>query len=657
MNDIQIIEVTVEDYRQYEGTESFELGVTEDQNINVIQGQNGSGKSNFLNAITLCFYDKETHLDDSEEQGLDTDPYVNLTRLNEIDIGETASGSIEVKLGREEPKYIFERTFTTAKIGEDEYESETGELQLHQRFGNEWKPVDQPNTRLSEILPTRVHEYFFFDGEKLDSFFEEGYMSKIKKAILDVSHIQLLERAEDHLDTVQSEFERESANFEGETEKKEKKYRDAKEELERLKEEKKRIESNISDAEAERDDIDGQLSDSRDEEVRRKQRRREELNSDIEDLEDDIAEARTEAGEALTQAGILVYNHDALQFAREQFEAMENDGELPPKIQSPFIDELLERGECICGEDLTEAPDKRARLKELQKDVPEISDDAIEGKFEIPNVLESADERVQKLIEKKRDVENTRDKIQEAENEVQEISAFLESKDIPDDVDVSRLEKQRKKLEKRIEEMQEEKGRTGSRIESQEKTVEKLRKEWEEEMDKEEKRKALLRKIKFVKMAKERVINIKEEILEQVRQQTEDYLEDYFNTLIWKDEEYDIELTEEYQVNITSPSGNKGLGTLSAGESQILALSFMAAMSQISGFSAPVVIDTPLGRISSEPKHRIAQNIPKYLEGKQVTFLMTDEEYTQKVSAFLKGSVANEYKLDYASEKTEVAPL
>lgn len=657
MNDIQIIEVTVEDYRQYEGTETFDLGVTEDRNINVIQGQNGAGKSNFLNAITLCFYDKETHLDDSEEQGLSTDPFVNLSRLNEIDVGDTASGSIEVKLGREDPKYIFERTFTTAKLGEDDYESETGELQLHQRFGNEWKPVDQPNTRLSEILPTRVHEYFFFDGEKLDSFFEEGYMSKIQKAILDVSHIQLLERAEEHLETIQSEFERESASFEGDTEKKEKKYRDAKKKLEDLKEEKERIESNISDAKGERDEIDIQLSDSRNEEVRQKQSKRQRLNSRIEELEDSIADTRTDAGEALTEAGILIYNYDALLFAKDKFEAMENEGELPPKIQSQFIDDLLERGQCICGEDLTESEDKRTRLKELQSDVPEISDGAIEGKFEIPNILNSADERVDNLISRKQAVEDARDKIDEAEGDLQEISAFLESKDIPDDVDVASLEKDRKKLEKRIEEMREEKGRTKSRIESQKDTVDKLREDWEDEMDKEEKKQALLRKIKFVEKAKKRVASIKQEILDQVRQQTEDYLEDYFNTLIWKDEEYNIELTDEYQVNITSPAGEKGLGTLSAGERQILALSFMAAMSQISGFSAPVVIDTPLGRISSEPKHRIAQNIPKYLEGKQVTFLMTDEEYTEKVSAFLKGSVANEYKLDYAREKTEVAPL
>lgn len=657
MNEIQIIEVTVEDYRSYEGKETFPLQVDEERNINIIQGQNGAGKSNFLNAVTLCFYDKETHLDESEEQGLDTDPFVSLTKLRDLKVGESASGSIEVKLGRDEPKYIFERTFTTAKVGEDEYESETGELQLHQRFGDEWKPVDQPNTRLSEILPTRVHEYFFFDGEKLNGFFSEGYTDRIQDAILDVSHIQLLNNATNHLQNVQSDFERKSSEFKGETEKKEQAYRDAQSTLDDLKSDMKQIEGDIEDAKSEKDEIDGDLADSRDEEVREKQSLRQYLNDRIEELEDNLAEERTDTGEALTQAGIVVYNEDALQFAKEQFDSMESEGELPPKIQPKFINELLKRGECICGENLDEAPEKRAKLEGLQKDVPEIPGGTIEGKYEIPNVLKTAEDRVERLLDKKGDVEDTRDEIREANSELQEISAFLESKDIPDDVDVSKLESQRKELEGRINDMQEKKGQLRSRVQSQHATVEKRREEWENEMDKEKKRKILLRKIEFVRKAKERLKDIKQEILEQVREQTQDYLEEYFNTLIWKDEHYDIELTEEYQVNVTSPSGDKGLGSLSAGEQQILALSFMAAMSQISGFSAPVIIDTPLGRISSEPKHRIARNIPEYLKDKQVTFLMTDEEYTQEVSAFLGDSVGNEYKLDYAQEKTEVATL
>lgn len=657
MNDIQIIEVTVEDYRSYEGKETFPLEVDENKNINIIQGQNGVGKSNFLNAITLCFYDKETHLDESEEQGLETDPFVNLTRLKNLDVGESATGSIEVKLGRDDPKYIFERSFTTAKIGKDEYESETGELQLHQRFGDEWKPVDQPNTRLSEILPTRVHEYFFFDGEKLNGFFSEGYTERIQEAILDVSHIQLLNNAIGRLQNVQSDFEKKSSDFKGETEKKEQAYRDAKSTLEDLQKEMEQIEGDIEDAESEKDRIDEQLADSRDEEVRSKQSQRQVLNDRIENLEDDIVEDRMEAGEALTQAGIVVYNEDALQFAKQEFESADSEAELPPKIQPKFINELLERGECICGENLDQSPKKRGKLEGLREDVPEIPGGTIEGKYEIPNVLQTAEDRVENLLEKKRAVEDTRDEIREAKDELQEISAFLESKEIPDDVDVGKLESQRQDLESRINEMQEQKGQLRSRIQSQEEIKEERREEWEKEMDKEEKRKTLLRKIEFVRQAKERLRGIRAEILEQVRDQTEEYIEEYFNTLHWKEEHFHIELTDEYQINVSSPSGDKGLGSFSAGEQQILALSFMASMSQISGFSAPVVIDTPLGRISSDPKHRIARNIPDYLTGKQVTFLMTDEEYTQEVSAFLGDSVANEYKLDYASEKTEVANL
>ena len=147
---------------------------------------------------------------------------------------------------------------------------------------------------------------------------------------------------------------------------------------------------------------------------------------------------------------------------------------------------------------------------------------------------------------------------------------------------------------------------------------------------------------------------VRTEILKEVRNETEEYLSLYFNDLIWKDETYDVELTDDYQVKVYGPSGEKKLGSLSAGERQVLALSFMSALSKISGFSAPLVIDTPLGRISSRPKRRIAQNLPDYLEDTQITFLMTDEEYSQEVQAMLDPSIAHEYHLEYENDVTRV---
>jgi DNA sulfur modification protein DndD len=149
--------------------------------------------------------------------------------------------------------------------------------------------------------------------------------------------------------------------------------------------------------------------------------------------------------------------------------------------------------------------------------------------------------------------------------------------------------------------------------------------------------------------------NIKETILSQIRTETEENLNKYFNDLIWKDDKYTISLDEDYSVEVQGPdSPDNRIGSLSAGEKQVLALSFMAALSDISGFTAPIVIDTPLGRISGNPKKLIAQNLPDYLEDTQMTFLMTDEEYTDEVQGLMKHRIANEYQLHYADGTTEV---
>ena len=105
--------------------------------------------------------------------------------------------------------------------------------------------------------------------------------------------------------------------------------------------------------------------------------------------------------------------------------------------------------------------------------------------------------------------------------------------------------------------------------------------------------------------------------------------------------------------------GLPSLGTLSAGERQVLALAFMAALGTISGFDAPVVIDTPIGRISGEPRQNIAESLPNYLSNTQVTLFMTDTEYTEPVQLRLNSRIGKEYKLHFIESKaaTEVNPL
>ena len=56
---MRIIEVTISNFRQYHGTSTVRLSTDPEKNITIIQGVNGSGKSNFMNAITWCLYNEE----------------------------------------------------------------------------------------------------------------------------------------------------------------------------------------------------------------------------------------------------------------------------------------------------------------------------------------------------------------------------------------------------------------------------------------------------------------------------------------------------------------------------------------------------------------------------------------------------------------------
>ena len=98
-----------------------------------------------------------------------------------------------------------------------------------------------------------------------------------------------------------------------------------------------------------------------------------------------------------------------------------------------------------------------------------------------------------------------------------------------------------------------------------------------------------------------------------------------------------------------------GLEDLSAGERQLLAISILWSLSEVSKINVPVVIDTPLGRLDS--KHR-EQLITKYFPqaGSQTIILSTDEEIIGKYYKSLKPYIGNEYLCD-ENKKTKTGRI
>lgn len=654
MTNLQIHSIELKNYRQFRGRQSIDLSMNGNRNINVIEGENGSGKSNLLNAVTFCLYDKEEHLEESKEEGLSLYPYGNRDELERLDVGDELNGYVEVRFGRKSPEYRFRREFTTVKKGDNEFADASGDLTLQRKEGADWVIKDNPNAHLNQILPVEVRDYYLFDGERLDTFFEEEYAEKVKKGIIDVSHIDLLKRADKHLDRVRDQIQ-DKDDFSGKEDELQEELNQKKNDLEQLKQKKEEIASNLAKTRDLIEEKEEKLGESDDKYVRMKEQQRSEKKERLRDLRKKREDLQDKAGSVLSEAIPIIYCNDALDFTLEQINELHEKGKLPPRIQDYFIKELLDEGECICGEPIEEEHEHELRelLKEVEQGIDE--DENLEGKSEIPRIQELGTEKVKRLLELRQQIRETEDEIETVEEEINEIKEKLKQYDTSDDdIDIGAIEDQLEDLEDREEELEQRKEDIVKKVGAKEGEVEQKKEELTNELKKKEKHQELVKKLEFLDQSITHVNDIQETVLAEIRTQAQEKTEEYFNQLIWKDEDYEVVLEEDYTIKVLDEFGMDKIGSLSAGEKQVLALSFMSALTSISGFEAPIVIDTPLGRISSEPRKRIAENIPDYIDNTQLTFLMTDSEYTTQVESRMKDSISNEYLLNNTGLKTEI---
>lgn len=110
-----------------------------------------------------------------------------------------------------------------------------------------------------------------------------------------------------------------------------------------------------------------------------------------------------------------------------------------------------------------------------------------------------------------------------------------------------------------------------------------------------------------------------------------------------------IEIAEDGTARILSSNGQEIRFDRSAGENQIFATALIAGLARVSGVKAPMVVDTPLGRLDSE--HR--NNIVKFWindKNRQVILLSQDEE----IDFHFHKEISDHVSVTYLLEHTDV---
>lgn len=651
--------IKLKNYRQYRDQEVLFATPKTDQNFTIIMGPNGSGKTNILNAVTWCLYGNEMHIS-KKNQGL---PIINTICAENLKLEDEIEVEVEIQMKDEDNrKTIFKRTLKYRKNREGMMNkvpdplsgsSDGSRFMVFIQKGTGMQTASSPEFIVSRHIPESIEEFFFFDGERLNSYFREATGEKIREEVFKISQLDSLEYAINHLNTREKEFLRENRKLSP----KANKIRDelnvyekslflAYEDLKRLKRDKKIAEEKI-------EEYSEKLRINSSPNIEELENERINLEKGIEEYKLKIELLEKKRFDYLIEIAPIIFTYDAIMKTKKFIEVKEEAGDIPPDYKKNFLKKLLENGKCICGTNINEKNDCRARIEKLLQEcegITNISGELIREYTRLENLVDNFKKFRQKQLDLGKNHQYLRERMNKMDKRLFVINKKIEVCDINKIKSWnSKLKEYKKERDSLIREISVLEHRVGQG----EKAKIKLKRELDNELKKEEKFKELREILKFCEISLDVAKGIKETIMEDIRKEIELKTKRQFFELIWKKETYsDVCIDQDYTISVVHESGWEGVGTLSAGERQVLALSFMAALNSVSGFDAPIIIDTPLGRLSRDPKNSIAQNLPKYLKGKQVVLLVTEEEYSPEVRERLYDKVGKEYRI-YFKEAQE----
>lgn len=221
-----IKQVELENFRIYRGRNTVDLSPKDGQNIYVVSGKNGFGKTTFLMSLVWCLYGRQmqdvdelyereikekggytkyivTSLNRQAKAEDDTSFSVKLTITNAI-IPALTCGEISIK-----------RTYNTRTATEDlEILIDGFENELIKGLGDD-KTRGEENFIRDYLLPIEIAKFFFFDAEKIVSLAEVNtpeQRKKLSRAYSEILGIKKYEDAKAEIEETQLRIRARTAN-------------------------------------------------------------------------------------------------------------------------------------------------------------------------------------------------------------------------------------------------------------------------------------------------------------------------------------------------------------------------------------------------------------------------------------------------------------
>ena len=100
----------------------------------------------------------------------------------------------------------------------------------------------------------------------------------------------------------------------------------------------------------------------------------------------------------------------------------------------------------------------------------------------------------------------------------------------------------------------------------------------------------------------------------------EERTDEIFRTSVIEPRVERVKISESFECQVLGSNGNNIYGSLSSGQKQGLATSFMIALRRDSGFDSPILMDYPFGRLDVRSTSEFIKALKLILSDVQVIF-------------------------------------
>lgn len=660
---MRLLSLRLNNFRQFYGeTPELELASSDRKKITIIHGNNGAGKTTLLNAFTWVLFGQFTAAFKEEDR------LVNKRALAEVAVGKPMEcwvelifehGNRQYRLVRSRRAYIEKNT---VKESDQDFK-----LFVAQEDGRWITPNQEPEQVINRILPESLHQYFFFDGERIEKIVQSNKKKEISEATRTLIGLEVLKRAVDHLKAVRKDFQNNLKSIgDAETQSLLERKQTLETEVEATNQKQEEIEQELIYLEQEKGQISDRLRGL--EAVREIQLRRDDLEAQRKLEDEKLKQARANLKLAISTRGYTVLLKDATAKFRTLVDDLRERGELPADIKQQFVRDLLERQRCICGSELCEGTHAYEQVRSFlsKAGLADVEETVIRMGAQVDGIEAQVPKFWEEVQQEQRNILQLTNSLAGIESTLDEIREKL--RESPSE-DVQKLEERLANVEQRIKRLTLEQGENNQKLKDHTAAIAQLEQQIQKHQLVEEKQIVAQRRVAAAEEVMTRLAQVQDNYSVWFRSQLEKRIQEVFSKISITP--YTPRLNDKYELTLEdSTTGRATPVAASQGENQILSLSFIGAIvdkvrqwsedkrsSMFMGPDSnvfPLVMDSPFGALDSTHRRQVARSIP--ILANQLVVLVSKTQWRDEVEKEMDELIGKMYVLSYHSPKEELEP-